>query len=281
MGSAKFASFALYSDRGLDLTTRQEVTLKIAEHQHGGLIASVEQLVAIWEKETGKPAVDGAAGLASKVKGYKDLYNDLAALRTMLKDLGITAEAQFKTGPNGNRYVIFKGYAGLRKYFTGTRYLASNPKIVDMAIGRVGAAKKVLKGAKVTVVFTVAIDIVRYVFEDKRTLSWLVGTIASDLLKVGISTGIGVAAGAAVATVTTLAAGPLIAVIAAGVLTGWALDALDKELGLTDKLISMLDDVVESIEFKKRQIEYEWYRFDRYIIDSILSGRDPMKGILY
>ena len=65
---------------------------------------------------------------------------DIRIANQLIEELGLTGKAVIKE-IQGKSYVVLKGYPGLREKLTGTRYLASNPKVVDLAIGVViGAA---------------------------------------------------------------------------------------------------------------------------------------------
>ncbi len=52
-----------------------------------------------------------------------------------------------------NLFVILEDYAGLRTQLNGTRYLA-NPKVVSMAIGKLGAARAINGGVVISVIFS-------------------------------------------------------------------------------------------------------------------------------
>jgi hypothetical protein len=56
----------------------------------------------------------------------------------MVNELGIIDGKVVINKVNGKNYALIKGFAGQRKLLRGTRFLASNPKIVDLAIGQLG-----------------------------------------------------------------------------------------------------------------------------------------------
>lgn len=151
---------------------------------------------------------------------------------------------------NGMNYIIFKGYAGLRFVFTGTRYLADNPKIVSMGIGRLGVRSSVMAGAKLTVALVGAVRIAEYLLRDEATLGRLIGSLATDVVKIGAASAIGYAVGALVAGAgvvsTGFVSGPLIACLIAGGVAGLKLDDLDSEYGITEKLVAQMESAIES-----------------------------------
>ncbi len=110
-----------------------------------------------------------------------------------------------------------------------------------MAIGRAGLVNSAISGARLTIYLVAPLDILKFILDDQQTMFQLIGTLASDLIKVAVGTAIASAVATAAATVTTLAAGPLIVAIVVGVLVGNGLDNLDQKYGVTDKLIDALE----------------------------------------
>ena len=91
-----------------------------------------------------------------------------------------------------------------------------------------------------------------YILEDHVTLAMLSGNLATDLMKVGISAIASLAAGLIAGGFTTLAAGPLVAAILVGTFSSAALDYLDTQYGLTEKLVEAIDKYGQEL-FKKRE----------------------------
>ncbi|MCP4343368.1 MAG: hypothetical protein GY799_31950, partial [Desulfobulbaceae bacterium] len=170
--------------------------------------------------------------------------------------------------------VIFKGYAGNRSIFTATRYLANNPKVVDMAISKVGLNRTILSGARLTVFLVVPLNVLNYILNDQHTMSSLIGSIATDLVKIGVSAAIASLAVMATATLTTLAAGP----ITVGVVTAYALDALDRQFGVNKALIKALDDVYDS---SVGEAGRQFYQVEKRLKWQILNGESVGEGIFY
>lgn len=164
----------------------------------------------------------------------------------IFKELGVSGEVAIKN-VGKKSYVILKGRPGTRTILNGTRYLASNPKIIKFAIGTKAVNRSIIKGSLVTLVITVPLSVVDVILKDEFTMGRLIGTVASDITKVLISSGIASIASIAVGAVTTVAAGPLIAAIFVGIAAGLALESLDQRYGITDKLISAIDDELNSL----------------------------------
>ena len=196
-------------------------------------------------------------GIIEGAAGYTATGKDLATLTKVFADLGFAGTRAYVKHYNGKPFVIFKGYSGLRNIFTGTRYSMLNAKIVQMGIGRAGAVHAVRSGGVLTVILLSAFRIVDYFLTDQMTLNQLIGTLATDVVKVGIATGASIAAATAAAAVFTVAIGPIVAAIGVGVLAAYGLAKLDERFEITEKVIAMLDEmengIRQVIEAKKRE----------------------------
>lgn len=165
---------------------------------------------------------------------------DVKTATMLLKEFGLMPEKVMMRHYGGKSYVIFKGYAGQRRVIKGTRYLATNPKIVRMAIGPKGIINSVKGGAAITVVLSAGIEIFDYFIRDEATLSHLLGTVTGDLITIGLSAIAGAVAGLLVGGTVLLgsaAAAPLIAAIGIGLLAGHILGKIDSKYKVTEALI--------------------------------------------
>jgi hypothetical protein len=183
---------------------------------------------------------------------------DLITASKIIKEFGFKAnKVQIKTYANGKRYVIFKGYAGQRNIFKGTRYLADSPKVVRMAIGPKGIAKSIKGGFVLTFVLASGIEVMDYIINDKATLSVLLGTLSADFFKIGLSSiaaALAATAAGGVVVFGSAAASPFLIAIAVGVATGYLLDKIDKRLGVTYALIQAFKEIGQ--DFAKMEYEY-------------------------
>ena len=150
----------------------------------------------------------------------------------------------------GKTHIILKGWPGLRKVLTGTRYGVENPKVISMGLGTRGAMNAIKEGGILTAILVTAYDVFDYFMGDRETLSDLMGQVASDLTKVAIASCVSAASVALLSgtIVTSFALGPLLVAIVVGVGVGFALNALDEHIKLTDKLKSMLAAAAKDIE---------------------------------
>lgn len=181
------------------------------------------------------------AGLAAPAR-------DSLTANKICRELGIMGRTAVTTAANGRSYVTIKGYPGLRSVLTGTRYLETNPKVVNLAIGRVGLAASIVEGSILTMVLYVGIDILECILNEHSTLGLLSATLATDLLKVGISSIVAAIIGTAIGGTATIAALPLVIAILVGVGTNYILEKIDEQFGITDKLASAIDKQVRKAE---------------------------------
>lgn len=228
------------------------------------VIADRDMLVRMWLTEavaTGK-MTQAAADKHWKdygenwhtVANYFSATDDAMLIRKLVRETGIRGRCYFKSY-NGKLHVVFKGYPGLRRVLTGTRYGVLHPKVVGLGIGKAGVAKSVKGGTIVSVVLLTVWNIVDYVIRDEATLGQMLGGIAGDVSKALIAGGVGYAAGsAAVALGMTVAAGPLVIAVVVGLGVGWALDALDQKYRFTERLQRQLDEGIAELERKKQAL---------------------------
>ena len=248
------------------LTEQDKKALKrtIQANRHVVFILSIEEMDAIVRsspasrKASVQQAWQKIKGKAEAGANYYASADDLRTLTKLVGDLGsFGAQAYVKTY-GGKPHIILKGHPGLRKILTGTKYGIKNPKVVTMGLGKAGAIHAAKQGGIISVVLLTTYRVVDYFLTDEATLSQLVGTLATDIVKVGIATGASIAIASGVGALT-FAVGPIIAVIVVGIVIAVALDALDKQYGITDQIIAGLDelgdDVGAYIENKKKKLQ--------------------------
>lgn len=235
-------------------------------------VLPVENLVKEWNRRKRGGTKSGNENSAKKAAGYVSPANDTLTVIRICKDLGLNGKYVIKT-VGSKQYVIFKGYPGLRTIFTAPNYLTTNPKVVRMAIGDVGVKNSIRVGGMITIVLFAGLEILQYMIGES-TLTELVGTLATDLIKVGISTIAAHAATMAIGTASFCAAGPLVVAIIIGVGTSMVLNAVDDHFGLTDKLVIVLDHYAKHYSEKmgrsireilhdiEREIAYRALNFD-------------------
>lgn len=184
-------------------------------------------------------------GTAEVGTNYYSSSTDAVKLARLVGDLGgVSGQAYIKYyGANGGKpHIVLKGRPGLRKVLTGTKYGVLHPKVVSLGLGRhaaVGAAKV---GGVVSLVLISGYRIVDYALTDEATLSRLIGTLATDVVKVGLVVAASIGTAIAVGT-ATFAVGPILAVVAVGFGLTAILEGVDSHYRLTEKVIDGLDEM--------------------------------------
>lgn len=223
-----------------------EIKSKLENNQQTLYVFSIDSLLKEAKEKLGKSLDDYTISDTKKYAGYYVPIADTLVAIKILKDLGISGEAITKN-VSGKQYVILKGLPGKRNILTGTRYLASNPKIIKMAIGTKAVNRSIISGSMITLFITVPLTVLEVCLKDQFSMGRLLGSVASDIAKVMISLGASSLAAMAVGAVSTLAAGPLIAAIFIGVAAGIALESMDQRFGITKRLIEAIEKELESL----------------------------------
>ena len=192
--------------------------------------------------------------------GFTGSALDSATLYKVMKEFG-AGKSQGKyyyKVIKGKRYIIFKGYAGLRRSLTLPRYLADDLRIINMMIGTKGLAQSAAKGGAITFVLVAAVEVVEYILSDDELLSDLGVDRFTGLTKTAIASAVGFAAGAAVAAVASTAVAPIAAGILVGVAVGLLLDYADQKLGLTDAMRAAAREAVKNVQSDIQKAKRTW-----------------------
>ncbi|SIO93504.1 hypothetical protein [Vibrio spartinae] len=205
--------------------------------------------------------------------------DDSLTLVKLISDLGgIGTKAYIKTY-GGKPHIILKGNPRLRTVLTGTKYGVNNAKVVTMGLGKAAAISGAKAGGVLSVILMSAYRIADYVLTDEITLSRLIGSLATDVVKIGIVTGASIAFACAAGGLT-FAIGPLAVVVAVGIFGNLALGYLDDYYGITDKVVAALDEIsngINSYTYRaKHQFEDKMVQTMGTVIDYILDSAEQM-----
>ncbi|WP_052184386.1 hypothetical protein [Rahnella aquatilis] len=167
--------------------------------------------------------------------------------------------------------IKISGYPGVRKILNAPVFAVKNPKIVDLGIGRFGVTKSIIEGARVTFYVAAAYRTLDYILNDETTLSTFIGSLATDIAKIGIVSAITWGTQLAAATLTTFVAGPLIAAVVVGFITAAVLNELDNKFGITDKLVKHLESAQQEFVWQARQLEEGIWDIGAMYADQMLN----------
>ncbi|MBY6189264.1 hypothetical protein KUV22_02420 [Microbulbifer agarilyticus] len=227
---------------------KQLLSVQIQANKHEIYVISFEEMDAIVKsspngtREQVQAAWKKLKGTAEAGAGYSAAADDAVTLTRLVGDLGGVGARAYIKNYGGRPHIILKGRPGLRNILTGTKYGIKNPKVVNMGLGRSGAVAAARQGGILTMVLLISYRVVDYALTDEATLSRLIGTLATDVVKVGITTAASIATAVFVGGFT-LAVGPIAAVLVVGVGVSMLLEYADQSYGITNRVVACIDEL--------------------------------------
>ncbi|MBJ7556867.1 hypothetical protein [Marinomonas spartinae] len=256
-----------------DKLAKEELKKSIENNSQTLYILSVDQLIELYNKLS----LDDVINVTKNVSGYVPTVMDIKTVTKIARDIGALGRI-YEKNIKGKQYVIFKGHAGLRSIFTGTKYLDSNAKVVDMVIGKAALRNSIRSGARLTIFLTVPLIILQHILKDEVLLTDLVADLAVSMVKVGISSIVAAIAGTAIGSLTTVAAAPLVAAIFVGIAVGYTLNSIDERFFITDKLSQVLSEIEDNTI---GELSRGMWELEKKLRWQIINRISPGKGIFY
>ncbi|MFS1907982.1 hypothetical protein BCU30_017725 [Vibrio lentus] len=155
----------------------------------------------------------------------------------------------------GNEMIKLTGHSGLRRILTASYYRLDNPKIVQLGIGKYGLANSIKSGTVLTFYVAAGFRILDYILNDEVYLTTLIGSLATDIVKIGIASLVAGIAGAIALAATSFVAAHLAAVVVVGTLAAFALNELDEHYGITPQVIELLEKAQQEAVEKGRELQ--------------------------
>lgn len=175
---------------------------------------------------------------------------------------------------NGTELIKLTGYAGVRKILNAPVYALKNPKVVSLGIGKFGVKNTIVKGTVITFYFALAYRTIDFIMNDGTSLAEFIGSLATDVVKIGIASTISWGAGALL-TMTPFVIGPLVAVVLVGLGASIALNVLDDHFKVTDKLFELIENAQQEFIDKAREIEDGFWDLGAMYLDGMLrTGKE-------
>ena len=260
---------------------KKELKQKIQSNKHNVYVVSFEEMDAII-KSSPNGSKQNVQANWNKLKdnvglgaSYYASADDAVTMAKLIGDLGGVGARAYIKSYGGKPHIILKGHSGLRRVLTGTKYGIKNPKVISMGLGKAGAITAAKQGGILTVVLLSTYRVVDYFLTDQATLSRLIGTLATDVVKVGIATAASIGA-AAVMGGFTLAIGPILAVVVVGIGVSMLLENADNNLGMTNRVIAGLDELGDNagnyIAQQKRRALNATERAVNQVIDHVIDS---------
>lgn len=145
---------------------------------------------------------------------------------------------------NGKAYIKITGYAGLRRILTGTRYGATNPQMLEMAIGMRGFGSTLIKGTKFCIYASLAFRVIEFIFKSDYHLKDFLVDITMDVAKIIVSSVVIGIVGGAMTFFSLPVVLTAVIVIALGIILNSSLNYLDDKLGLSKDLKDKINDAL-------------------------------------
>ncbi|MGB7800714.1 hypothetical protein [Buttiauxella sp.] len=137
---------------------------------------------------------------------------------------------------NGKAYIKITGHAGLRRILTGTRYGATNPQMLELAIGMRGFGTALIKGTKFCIYASLAFRVIEFIFKSDYHLKDFLVDITMDVAKIIVSSVVIGIVGGIFTVISAPIVGTAILVIFIGISLNIGLNILDHELGFSAEL---------------------------------------------
>lgn len=218
---------------------------------------------------------------AGRARKWIKLARKANLLKQVLADFGISGRVENRMF-GGKRYVILRGYPGLRKYLRGTKYLSTNPRVVQFHTGRGSLGGRLRIHTIFTVVLvagTVTADALLGVIPPED-VTFVLGT---ELTKSGISILAAELTGLLLAG-TGVAVLPVAGAMIVGIGVGLLLDYLDNRYGISEQVIAAMHDAWETVQEKLEEIEWPVIQymesFKRWMICPFPAARSPGCDVL-
>ncbi|EMB4339817.1 hypothetical protein I5462_16955 [Citrobacter freundii] len=228
------------------------LTLEEAQQVADDLIGGVDKFFS-YRAAPGniKDGLDGFRSL-SKLTTYYNSAQELVFNFTAIRIKAI----EYKVG--GKTYIKITGYPALRRILNGTRYGASHPQMLEMAIGRRGLYNSLRNGVKYCIYFSLTWRAIELIFKCDYDLVDFLVDISMDAAKAVVSgVVIGIIGGIAI-----LFSAPIFLTTVCIIISGFALNAklnsLDENTGLSNSLKEKL----------RTYILHNKNRIDNYGFDS-------------
>ncbi|EKN3458717.1 PAAR domain-containing protein [Yersinia enterocolitica] len=194
-----------------------------------------------------------------------------------LGDFGIRATVY--VNHKGTELIKLTGYAGVRKVLTAPVFALKNPKVVDLGIGKYGLKNSIISGARLTFYVAAAYRTVDFILNDATSLAEFIGSLATDVVKIGIASAISWGFGGAAVAYIPFISAPLVVIVGFGLLAAWGLNKLDSKFGVTDKIVAYIEAAQQEFVEKAREIEQGLWDLGAMYADRMLDkGKEVIES---
>ncbi|MBS0849867.1 PAAR domain-containing protein [Citrobacter sp. JGM124] len=214
------------------------------------------------------------SGVGQVLVNYGVNGKDVVTTSMIISKLGsFGIKATVYINHKGTELIKLTGYPGIRKILNAPVFALKNPKVVDLGIGKYGLGKSIIEGARLTFYVAAAYRTLDFILNDENHLAQFIGSLATDVVKIGIASAISWGVGTISLALVSTISSPLIVVVVAGVIAAIGLNYLDDKFGVTDKLISCIEQSQQEFVEKARAMEKGlWDLGEMYADDMLKRG---------
>lgn len=179
---------------------------------------------------------------------------------------------------NGKQYISFKGNHRLRTVIKGTRYGLKNPTIVKMGIGPDGLKQTAKGGVYVTVVVSVGLNGIAWIFNEDFGWRDFLSNVSEDMVKAAIAAVAGFLAGAIVGSVSGFALIAGAAGFIVGIMTGVLISDISAEdvTELARKVSDAFHKSISVLSNPKAYIDHQVQRAEDAAYCTLQSAGDAV-----
>lgn len=212
------------------------------------------------------------SGVGQVLVNYGVNGKDVVTTSMIISKLGsFGIKATVYINHKGTELIKLTGYPGIRKVLNAPVFALKNPKVVDLGIGKYGVGKSIVEGARLTFYVAAAYRTLDFILNDETHLAQFIGSLATDVVKIGIASTISWGAVSAITAFTAVVSVPLIAVVAIGLVTAIVLNELDHKFGITDKVVNYIERSQQEFVEKAREIEHGIWDLGAMFADRMLD----------
>lgn len=185
---------------------------------------------------------------------------------------GFDIKATVFVNEKGTELIKIYGYAGVRKVLNAPVFALKNPKVISLGIGKYGINSVIKEGGLLTIYVAAGYRTIDFILNDETSLATFTGSLATDVVKVGIISGVSWAA-SSLFTMVPFIVGPLVVVVVTSIAVSVVLNYLDKRYGITDKIIDYIESAQQEFVNKARELESEvWDLGEMYVEGKLKKG---------
>ncbi|WP_455843799.1 PAAR domain-containing protein [Pantoea agglomerans] len=210
---------------------------------------------------------------------YGTNIRDAITTALIISKLGsFSIKATYYVNHKGTELIKISGYPSVRKILTAPVFSIKNPKIVDLGIGKYGMAMSIVEGARLTFYVAAAYRTLDFILNDETSLAQFLGRFSTDIIKIGIASGLSWAVGAGAVAYLPLLAAPLVVVVGCGFLAVWGLNTLDDKFKVTDALVNYIEHAQQEVAQKALELDRGIWDLGNMYADQMLDkGREVLE----